>query len=544
MLGGLPERHGGGRLMAPQLLARSRAEAPARAGDAAPRRWATGGWWITAALLLSLALTVRGLAGADADWRVALGRLITAHGLPATEPFSYQPTPHPWVAQGWLLDVLLSRLWALGGAGLTMVVMGAAGTAALLLAALAVRRAERVPGLLVAGATLVSAIVAAPQLGVTGATITALGAAVCLLLLTRWREGATRAIWLLPAVVLVWANLDPGFVAGLGLVALGGLTVAVRRRLDPGSEVGAELRPLSAALVLALAATLATPAGVHVWSSLGENLAGAGLGVTAWQSPGFHTWPMRLLEVEAVGMVVLWALSGRLDPLDAVLGLAALAVTLGFAGAAPILAVVALPQLAHSASAAITRHGPAVQRALGHGGVVLRRPPPRPRALPAVALAVAAAAALVAVAPRLTASRTAADLAASEPVAAADYVAAHLAGDRLYSSVEWGGYLALRFPTGRLVGAYGPPAATGATAQQRALDVHQLKADWQRLLEQDGVTHAVLPQDAREVAALEEVGWLPLCHDAAARAVVLAAGPRPAADAPVPDATRAPACTG
>jgi hypothetical protein len=530
--------------MAQALLTRPRGTAAAAARDRGPsgRRWTTGGWWLAAAILLSLGLTVRSLAGADAYWRLALGRLITAHGLPATEPFSYQAAAHPWVAQGWLSDLLLSRLWALGGAGAAMLVMGLVGSGALLVAALAVPRRAQAPGIALAGAALLSAVVAAPLLGLRTQTLGMLGLAVCLLLLTRWREGSTRAIWLLPPLMMLWANLDAGFVAGLGLVALGGLTVAVHRRLVPGSEPGARLRPLAGALLLGLAATLATPAGVHLHGSLAENLAGAGLGITGWQSPGFHTWPMRLFELEAVGLVVLWALAGRLDPVDAVVCLAALCATLYAQGSAAAFAVIVLPQVAACATLAAARYAPSLRRALGQGGAVPHRPPPRPRLLPAAALALAAAAAAVTVVPRLTTARTAAVEAAGQPVAAAGYVAAHLAGARLFSSADWGGYLAGRLPVGRVVGVYGPPPAIGAAAQQRYLDVHQLRADWLGVLHEDGVTHAVLPQGSREVAALEEVGWRSLCHDAAAGAVVMEAGPRPAPDAPVPEATAAPAC--
>ncbi|HEY0408722.1 MAG TPA: hypothetical protein VGE42_00485 [Candidatus Dormibacteraeota bacterium] len=530
--------------MAPALLTRPRSAAPATAPDRRPsgRRWATGGWWLAAAILLSLALTVRSLAGADAYWRLALGRLITAHGLPATEPFSYHAAAHPWVAQGWLSDVLLSRLWALGGAGTAMLVMGLVGSGALLVAALAVPRRARVPGIALAGAALVSAVVAAPLLGVRSQTLGVLGLAICLVLLARWREGSTRAIWLLPPLMLLWANLDAGFVAGLGLVAIGAVTVAVHRRLVPASEPGARLRPLAGALLLGLAATLATPAGVHLYGSLAENLAGAGLGITGWQSPGFHAWPMRLFELEAVGLVVLWALAGRVDPVDAVVGLAALCATLYAQGSAAAFAVVALPQVAACATLAAARHGASLRRALGHGRVLTHRLPSRPRPLPAAALAVAAAAAALTVAPRLTTARTAAVEAAGQPVAAAGYVAAHLAGARLFGSADWGGYLAGRLPAGRVVGVYGPPPAIGTAAQQRYLDVHLLRADWLRVLGEDRVTHAVLPQGSREVATLGEVGWRSLCHDAAAGAVVMEAGPRPAPDAPVPDATAAPPC--
>src|SRR5207302_1772229 len=121
--------------------------------------------------------------------------------------------------------------------------------------------------------------------------------------------------------------------------------------------------------------------------------------------------------------------------------------------------IVALPQIARYGTLAAARYGPRVVEALGHGGVVVRRLPPRPRRLPAVALALIAAAVAAVVAPRLSPSHTAGVEAATEPVAAA-----------------------------------------------------------------------------------EEVGWHSLCHDAAAGAVVIAAGPMPAPDAPIPDATAAPAC--
>ena len=529
--------------MSPELLTR---RDPTTASDGSPgpdgRSWSTGRWWIAAAILLSLVVTVRDLGDADAYWRLALGRLMTGHGLPSTEPFSFQAAAHPWVAQGWLTDVLLSRLWALGGAGLAVLFFGIAGSGALLAAALAVPRRAALPALAPAAAAVAGAVVAAPLLGVRSQTLGILGLALSLVLLSRWREGSSRAVWLLPPLMLLWANLDAGFVMGLTAITLTGLAVALHRRCVPGSEPDARLLPLWPALLLAAAATLVTPAGIHLYGSLGQDLAGAGLGISGWQSPAFHTWPMRLVELEAVTLVVLWAASGRLDPVDAVLALAALVATLYAQGTAAAFAIVAVGQLARYGTLTVVRYGPLLAEALGHGGVVERRLPPRPRRLPAVALALIAVAVAATVAPRLTAARTAAVEASTQPVAAADYVAAHLAGDRIYSSVEWGGYLAERFPDGRVVDVYGPPAAIGEAAQRRYLDVHDLTASWRRILRQDGVTHAVLPQGSREVAALEEVGWHSLCHDAIAGAVVMAAGPTPAPDAPIPDATAAPAC--
>jgi hypothetical protein len=527
--------------MPSELLARPQAIA-SPAGGRRARRWSSGRWWLAAAILLSLAVTVRDLGDADAYWRLALGRLITGHGLPSAEPFSFQAAAHPWVAQGWLTDVLLSRLWALGGAGLTMLVMGIAGSAALLAAALTVPRRAAVPGLATGAAAVAGAVVAAPLLGVRSQTLGVLGLALTLLLLSRWRGGSTRALWPLPPLLLLWANLDAGFVMGLAAIALTAAVTGLHRRLVPGSEPEARLRPLFLTLLLAAAATLVTPAGIHLVASLGQDLAGTGLGISGWQSPAFHTWPMRLVELEAVSLVVLWAAAGRLDPVDLVLALAAIAATLYAQGTAAAFAIVALPQVARYGTLTVERYGTRLAMALGHGGVVVRRPPARPRWLPAAVLALAGIVVVAIAGPRLTASHTSRVEATTQPVAAADYVAAHLAGDRLYSTVEWGGYLAERFPDGRVVDAYGPPAAIGEAAEQRYLDVHDLKADWRTVLRQDGVTHAVLPQGDREVAALEEVGWISLCHDATAGAVVMAAGPMPSPSAPIPDASAAPPC--
>lgn len=529
----------------------------AAAAAAVRHRRATWPWWLAGAAGATLVLTVRDLLDPDVWWHLAVGRLIAAHGIPRVEPFSFLPAAHPWVGQQWLYEVLLAGAVRAGGAGLPMLVMGLVGSGALLLAALAVPRRERLSGPAVAAATLLSGVVAAQVLGVRGQVLTVAGSAACLVVLSRWRDGATRSVWALPPLFLVWANLHAGFVAGLALLLLGAATVAVHRRLDPSAQAGARLRPLGAAVLLSAAATLLTPAGIHLAGYIVDTFTTGTLTqqITEWQSPNFHGLGMRLFEAEALLLVVLWALGRRLDPVDAVLTTAALLATLQAQRNVSLFAVVALPQLARAATVAITRHGRRVRR-IWRGWRAWRRPGrvagriTGPRRSPAPAwfgpatVTVVLALTLVAgVAPRLSPSHTAAFEAANEPEAAATYVAAHLRGQRLYSTYEWGGYLAERFPTGRVVFAYGESAVLGDAVLQRYLDVHVLRPTWQAVLREEHVTHAVLPDGSREVAALSEVGWRSLCHDATAGAVVMAAGPLPASTDPVPDATAAPACS-
>ena len=59
--------------------------------------------------------------------------------------------------------------------------------------------------------------------------------------------------------------------------------------------------------------------------------------------------------------------------------------------------------------------------------------------------------------PQLSPSAAASYEATTYPEAAAGYVAAHFPGQRIYTVDTWGGYLAYRFPDGRVVFLYDEP---------------------------------------------------------------------------------------
>ena len=117
--------------------------------------------------------------------------------------------------------------------------------------------------------------------------------------------------------------------------------------------------------------------------------------------------------------------------------------------------------------------------------------------------------------------------ASHEPKAAADYAAAHLAGHRLYSIDTWGGYLAGRFPTGRVVFLYDETGVFGTAALQRYLDIHDLSPDWAALIRQEGIADAIVPAGAQEAAALETLGWAVDCRDSVSGSVVMSSTTTP-----------------
>ena len=187
--------------------------------------------WIAAAAIVVLVLTVQPFSNSDVWWHLALGRLITTSGIPAHEPFSFLPAAHAWVGQQWLYEVTLAGLVGAGGAGLASLVLGFAAVAAVVLAALSIPRSARVSGPWLAIAMVITGVVLNSVAGVTSAVISVLGVAIVLFVVTRWREGHTSAVWGLPPLFLLWANMDSGFAAGL-IILLAALLL-IRRAAAP-----------------------------------------------------------------------------------------------------------------------------------------------------------------------------------------------------------------------------------------------------------------------------------------------------------------------
>lgn len=521
--------------LAPRAAVPVQAAAPV---TRAPRGRGLGLAWLLGAAALTLVVTVQPLRDPDVWWHLAVGRLIASRGIPAAEPFTFAGAPHPWVGQQWLYELGLARIVDLGGAGLAMAAMGVMASLAFFVAALATRRTDAVPAPALAASLLLMALVAGDVLGVRGQVVTVVGTALTLLAVTRWREGSTRWLWALPPILLVWANLHAGFVTGLAVPLAAAATVAVHRRLG-GSEV-APVRPLLGVTVLAALATLVNPAGPGLWAYVAQTFTTPTLtsSIVEWQSPDFHATLLRVFEVSAVLLVVLWAVSRRPDPLDVVLALGMLAATLQAQRNVALFAVVATPQLARYGGEALAR--------LRARGARPHRRPARPAlpAWPALLLAGLAAAGAVGVdvLPATTASATAAYERDHEPRGAVTYVSTHLSGRHLYSTYEWGGYLADRLGDRRVVWIYGESAVFGEARLQEYLDVHLLRPDWVDVLRRNGMRDAIVPTSSQEAAALLAVGWRVLCQDGSGGALVLEQGAASTPGAPVSDPSGVPDC--
>ena len=89
--------------------------------------------------------------------------------------------------------------------------------------------------------------------------------------------------------------------------------------------------------------------------------------------------------------------------------------------------------------------------------------------------------------------------AASYPVAAADWLAAHPGvGTRMYNQYGWGGYLAYRFypDANRRVFIFGEAALMGDPLLNEYQDVQTLRQNWKQVLDKYGVDYIVYNKGA------------------------------------------------
>src|SRR5439155_24125060 len=64
------------------------------------------------------------------------------------------------------------------------------------------------------------AVAALPSLNVRPQVLTTLQLAICGLVVTRYRQGEGRDIWILPPLFALWVNLHGGYIFGLALLGL------------------------------------------------------------------------------------------------------------------------------------------------------------------------------------------------------------------------------------------------------------------------------------------------------------------------------------
>jgi len=297
-------------------------------------------------------------------WHLVTGRYILDTGtIPHHDLFSFTAAGKPWLSFCWLFEVAAALLVRVGGLPLF------ATACALLYAFLPVlifRRSLRIgagmlPALL---ATLLAYLVLSSHASARPHIVTYLYFALVLERLEDVKDGrrTAGALWVLPLLALVWANMHGGFFAGFALAGIFAGAAGLEALAGREGAAGRRALVFAGALGAMALATLLNPDGWRLHTSILGFLAMRSIRFfNEFQSPDFlaPSVSVRAFEALALLVVVLLARRGRrLRWLDVVLVVFFLHQGLQSKRHMSLFAIVAAPLVAREVTPFLATLGP------------------------------------------------------------------------------------------------------------------------------------------------------------------------------------------
>jgi len=448
-----------------------------------------GGLVVGAALAAILAVICRRVGDPDFWWHMETGSWIINHGqLPRHELFTYTASSRVWADQEWGSEVLGDLIYRAGG----FLAFSLAYAAVTWVGFWLIWRRigmERVPAV-IAGICLVVAGAAGVEVwGPRSQMISFALTCLTLLWVEAFLRDRNRHLYLLPLVMVVWANLHGGFVYGLAVVGLAAATETVLwlYAAQDGAHRRRSLR-LWLTLVACGVAGLLNPLTVRAYLAAIQTQTSAvqQTFIAEWHSPSFHS--LGEVGLELLLLLVVFAMAFRRPRLwDAVLTVVGIYAALSAVRNAPLAAAALTPMVAWSLGGAWERSR--WQEPLGRW--IQRRASDLLILVSAGALIVGVGA--VGIAANTLSGQTA-STDANFPVGAASWLEAHpTVGTRMFNAYDWGGYLIYRFygDANRRVFIYGEATELGNQLLQEVSDVENAEPDWQTILNEHGVNYVV-----------------------------------------------------
>jgi len=464
------------------------------------------------AFLAVAAIAVRVSADTDTWWHLAAGRWMVDHGqLLRSDVFSFTRQGSPWVNPGWLAQLCLYASYRLAGmAGLNLL------TAALAVGAFWILWPRLEGGhLLNAFVLILAASAAAIFWAARPHMFSFLLAAAYLAVLEDWRSDRRDRLWLLPPLMVLWANLHGGFAIGFLLIGAYGAGAAVQGTLTAAAPWRNRLasgwhgfRPLALVGLVTAVAVSFNPYGPGLLAYPFQTVSIGALQdyIQEWQSPNFHAAQVQPFAWLLLLVPVAMSLSRR--PKHA----AELALYVGFG----YLSLAAARNIAIFALAL----APVLSR---HGAAALARLPARPAAKPLpprlvtvtnwVLLMLLVIATQVWMAPRLNERFNQAAIEARLPVAAVDYLAERSPPGPLLHSYDWGGYLLWRLWPAYQSYVDGRTDLFGEDLLREYLQVWRADPGWQEVVARRGFQSALVAPSAPITLALQTQGWRVVFQD-------------------------------
>lgn len=434
------------------------------------------------ALTLSLALYRFAATFADPDiWgHLAIGRLYYDTGrVRQPDPFSYVTAGHEWLNFEWLFELVLFRVFAAAGPPGLIALKVAAGLLLLGVVYWLLCRdgmpAERA-GIIVLALVhffVPFLITVRPHL------VTYVFFLAVLLLLRAIDGGDARWLYAAPPFFALWANLHPGFLAGLGVLVIWTAVELGRRWLGVGAVAAARVSmwrviPVLGACVLA---TGLNPWGFRLLPFLWHTATVPRPEISEWQPLALGTGQglIYVLFVAAAGLGLSYSRRRRSLPL------------LGVLGVCVLLPLVAWRHVPLAALAIAVIAGEHIGDAWGRWSATYPRRIPAPSAAANRALVAAAGLGallfVVLAVPRLGCIVIHPPSALGQPVRAIGLLRASGVTGNLAIDFDWGLYAMYHLGPGIKVSMDGRrETAYGERAYTRNLDFRFGHGDWEALL--------------------------------------------------------------
>ncbi|MFQ5921956.1 MAG: hypothetical protein ACE5M4_03865 [Anaerolineales bacterium] len=513
------------------------------------------------AILAVFTMALRFSIGPDTYWHLRVGDWILSEGsLPKADPFSLTRLGSEWIYPGWLAQIALIAVYQLlGFPGLNLL------TALAVVAAFGfVWMTMRGEPLLRAFVLLFAATASAVYWSARPHIFTLVFTAGTLWAMARFRRDGSRVIWLLPVMMVVWANVHGGFVIPILLIGLeilatlrdlllpklriaiqgkgrtlelegGGAPLAdggrtseasgkevqraptIGKAIDEGvHKSGARQDPKVARLktlvgvgLVGVAAIVVNPFGVDMLTYPFRTVSIGVLRdhIQEWQSPNFHQ-----LEVQPFLWLLLLVLAAMASspkrPTSIELIHVGVFAYLGFLAARNIalFALVAAPVLSNHLDAILVHWLP--HRISGQ-----ELPSRLTRPLNAILLVLIALAALAKGALPLSNKFNEETIAESMPARAVEYLRVNHPEGPLLNSYNWGGYVLWSLYPEYLSFVDGRTDLFDDVILEEYLDVWRGKDGWQASLDQWGIQTVLIETDAPLSRELLREGWTAVHED-------------------------------
>jgi len=449
---------------------------------------------VTLAQVLFLSNGVQGLfRDSDTGWHVRNGEaILQTFRLPRVDHYSYTREGQAWFAWEWLSDVVFGSAYRFAGLpGVALVSGLAVALTAWGVASLSVSFGGNL--FLTAGAIVV-------LLGTTSIHWLArphvfswLFALLVLAIAEHERRAPNRAIYALPIVACLWANMHGSFLLGPAIL----LIYAIGNWFAKSSSS----RPFSLVALLSLLATFINPYGWRLHDHIFSYLQNQYLmdHISEFRSFSFHSpgayYVELFLFIATLGIVVLLR-QRAYGP--AMLGLCMLHISLYSARHLPTAAVLLLPL----SVAALTREARAIRsmrRVLDYSD---RLQAIDRRVWGVVPLAIVL---IATVGGTKLLGRTASVGFNPNifPVRAAEFMQRNNLHGRVFSKDQWGGYLIFRFEGRTKVFIDGRSDFYGQQMVETYAEVADVKPAWNRVLKQYGVDIVLIPADHALASVLQ-----------------------------------------